>query len=129
METLKFKNLSQLKGNLRLDSIIKIKNLLKDNEKEGIITAVKTNSIAYKRKIEKEDLDYYRTYYKHWITKEEDNFFITSFLYFQPTKHMKFLEDGTIQFLAYTDKRNILLPTLDFKEGEVWLEMKLFKGE
>lgn len=129
METLKFKNLSQLKENLRLDSIIKIKNLLKDDEKEGIITAVKTNSIAYKRKIKNEDLDYYREYYRHWITKEDNNFYVTSFLYFQPTKHMKFLKDGTIQFLAYTDKRNILLPTLDFEEGEVWLEMKLSKGE
>lgn len=129
METLKFKNLAQLKGNLRLGSIIKIKNYLKEDEKEGVITEVKTNSIAYKRKIEEEKLDYYRQYYKQWITKEEDNYFITTFLYFQPAKNMKFLENGTIQFLAYTDKRNILLPTLDFQEGEVWLEVELFKGE
>ena len=53
METLKFKNLAQLKGNLRLGSVIKIKNYLKEDEKEGVITEVKTNSIAYKRKIEK----------------------------------------------------------------------------
>ena len=120
-----FKNLNQLKKNLKVGQKVIVRNYLKDYEEEREVIQVKSNGLVTGKEIDfKEYAKRMNTYLKYsTIRTDDDKFYETRTLDFQKAKHTKFT-DKAMQLIAYTDDRDILIPSLDFKNGEVWLELE-----
>lgn len=120
-----FKNLNQLKKNLKVGQKVIVRNYLKDYEEEREVIQVKSNGLVTGKEIDfKEYGKRMNTYLKYsTIRTDDDKFYETRTLDYQKAKHTKFT-DKAMQLIAYTDDRDILIPSLDFKNGEVWLELE-----
>lgn len=120
-----FKNLNQLKKNLKIGQKIIVKNHLKDYEEERVIIQVRTNGLVTGKEIDYEEyIKRMNSYLKlSTIRSVDDRFHKIGVLDFQKAKHTKFT-DKAMQLMAYTDDRGVLIPSLDFKNGEVWLEIE-----
>ena len=130
MEKLHFKNMNQLKKNLKSGDIVKVRNFMnmKQREKTSHVLKVATNNIIIETVLDKDDIDYMKKYHSKYIVYHNDETYIQSYIDFQQAKNMRFLENGTIQFLTY-EKDNMVLPSLEFEIGEVWLELEFFMGD
>ena len=130
MEKLQFKNMNQLKKNLKTGDILKVKNFMnmKQREKTSHVLKVATNNIIIETVLDKDNIDYMKKYHSKYIVYHNDEAFIQSYIDFQQAKNMRFLENGTVQFLTY-EKDSIVLPSLEFEIGEVWLELEFFMGD
>ena len=128
MEKLQFKNMNQLKKNLKSGDIVKVKNFMKQTEKTSHVLKVATNNIIIETVLDKDDIDYMKKYHSKYIVYHNDEAYIQSYIDFQQAKNMRFLENGTIQFLTY-EKDNMVLPGLYFEIGEVWLELEFFMSD
>ena len=130
MEKLQFKNMNQLKKNLKTGDIVKVKNFMnmKQREKTSHVLKVATNNIIIETVLDKDDIDYMKKYHSKYIVYHNDEAYIQSYIDFQQAKNMRFLENGTIQFLTY-EKDNMVLPGLYFEIGEVWLELEFFMSD
>lgn len=130
MEKLHFKNMNQLKKNLKPGDIVKVRNFMKmkQREKTSHVLKVATNNIIIETVLDKDDIDYMKKYHSKYIVYHNDETYIQSYIDFQQAKNMRFLENGTIQFLAY-EKDSMTLPSLDFEIGEAWLELEFFMSD
>ena len=128
MEKLKFKNMNQLKKNLKSGDIVKVKNFMKETEKNSFVSKVATNNIIIETILKQDEIEDMEKYYSKYIIYRDFKIFIQSYIDFQQAKNMKFLENGTIQFLTY-EKDNMTLPSPDFEIGEPWLELEFFMNE
>lgn len=128
MEKLKFKNMNQLKKNLKAGDSVKVKNFMKETEKNSFVSKVATNNIIIETILEQDEIEYKKKYYPHHIIYRDGKTLFQSYIDFQQAKNMKFLENGTIQFLTY-EKDNMTLPSLDFEIGEPWMELEFFMNE
>lgn len=128
MEKLKFKNMNQLKKNLKVGDSVKVKNFMKGTEKNSFVSKVATNNIIIETILKQDEIEDMKKYYPHHIIYRDGKTFIQSYIDFQQAKNMKFLENGTIQFLTY-EKDNMTLPSLDFEIGEPWMELEFFMNE
>ena len=128
MEKLIFKNMNQLKKNLKTGDIVKVKNFMKQTEKTSHVLKVATNNIIIETVLDKDDIENKKKYYSNSIVYHNDKTYIQSYIDFQQAKNMRFLENGTVQFLTY-EKDSIVLPSLEFEIGEVWLELEFFMGD
>ena len=130
MEKLHFKNMNQLKKNLKSGDIVKVRNFMnmKQREKTSHVSKVATNNIIIETVLDKDDIDYMKKYHSKYIVYHNDETYIQSYIDFQQAKNMRFLENGTIQFLAY-EKDNMVLPSLEFEIGDPWLELEFFMSD
>ena len=130
MEKLKFKNMNQLKKNLKPGDIVKVRNFmkLKQREKTSHVSKVATNNIIIETVLDKDEIDYMKKYHSKYIVCHNNKTYLQSYIDFQQAKNMRFLENGTVQFLTY-EKDNMTLPSLDFEIGEPWLELEFFMNE
>ena len=128
MEKLQFKNMNQLKKNLKSGDIVKVKNFMKNTEKTSHVSKVATNNIIIETVLDKDDIDYMKKYHSKYIVYHNDETYIQSYIDFQQAKNMRFLENGTIQFLTY-EKDNMTLPSLDFEIGEPWMQLEFFMSD
>ena len=128
MKKLQFKNMNQLKKNLKSGDIVKVRNFMKQTEKTSHVLKVARNNIIIETVLDKDDIDYMKKYHSKYIVYHNDEAYIQSYIDFQQAKNMRFLENGTIQFLTY-EKDNMVLPSLEFEIGEVWLELEFFMGD
>ena len=130
MEKLQFKNMNQLKKNLKPGDIVKVRNFMnmKQREKTSHVSKVATNNIIIETILKQDEIEDMEKYYSKYIIYRDFKIFIQSYIDFQQAKNMKFLENGTIQFLTY-EKDNMTLPSPDFEIGEPWLELEFFMNE
>ena len=128
MEKLHFKNMNQLKKNLKTGDIVKVKNFMKQTEKTSHVLKVATNNIIIETVLDKDDIENKKKYYSNSIVYHNDETYIQSYIDFQQAKNMRFLENGTIQFLTY-EKDNMTLPSLDFEIGEPWMQLEFFMSD
>lgn len=128
MKKLQFKNMNQLKKNLKTGDIVKVKNFMKQTEKTSHVSKVATNNIIVETVLDKDDIDYMKKYHSKYIVYHNDKTCIQSYIDFQQAKNMRFLENGTVQFLTY-EKDNMVLPSLDFEIGEPWMQLEFFMGD
>ena len=130
MEKLQFKNMNQLKKNLKTGDIVKVKNFMnmKQREKTSHVLKVATNNIIIETVLDKDDIDYMKKYHSKYIVCHNNKTYIQSYIDFQQAKNMRFLENGTVQFLTY-EKDSMVLPSLEFEIGEVWLELEFFMSD
>lgn len=128
MEKLQFKNMNQLKKNLKSGDIVKVKNFMKQTEKTSHVSKVATNNIIIETLLDKYDIDYMKKYHSKYIVCHNNKTYIQSYIEFQQAKNMRFLENGTVQFLTY-EKDNMVLPSLEFEIGEPWMELEFFMSD
>ena len=128
MEKLIFKNMNQLKKNLKTGDIVKVKNFMKQTEKTSHVLKVATNNIIIETVLDKDDIENKKKYYSKYIVCHNNKTYIQSYIDFQQAKNMRFLENGTVQFLTY-EKDSMVLPSLEFEIGEVWLELEFFMSD
>ena len=130
MEKLHFKNMNQLKKNLKSGDIVKVRNFMnmKQREKTSHVSKVATNNIIIETVLDKDDIDYMKKYHSKYIVYHNNKTYIQSYIDFQQAKNMRFLENGTVQFLTY-EKDSMVLPSLEFEIGEVWLELEFFMSD
>ena len=130
MEKLQFKNMNQLKKNLKTGDIVKVKNFISmmQREKTSHVLKVATNNIIIETVLDKDDIENKKKYYSNSIVYHNDKTYFQSYIDFQQAKNMRFLENGTVQFLTY-ETDNGVLPSLDFEIGETWLELEFFMSD
>ena len=128
MKKLQFKNMNQLKKNLKSGDIVKVKNFMKQTEKTSHVSKVATNNIIIETVLDKDDIDYMKKYHSKYIVCHNNKTCIQSYIDFQQAKNMRFLENGTVQFLTY-EKDNMVLPSLEFEIGEPWMELEFFMSD
>ena len=128
MEKLQFKNMNQLKKNLKTGDIVKVKNFMKQTEKTSHVLKVATNNIIIETVLDKDDIENKKKYYSNSIVYHNNETYFQSYIEFQQAKNMRFLENGTVQFLTYETDHGVL-PSLDFEIGEPWLELEFFMSD
>ena len=128
MEKLQFKNMNQLKKNLKSGDIVKVRNFMKQTEKNSHVLKVATNNIIIETVLDKDDIDYMKKYHSKYIVCHNNKTYIQSYIEFQQAKNMRFLENGTVQFLTY-EKDNMVLPSLEFEIGDPWMELDFFMSD
>ena len=128
MEKLQFKNMNQLKKNLKSGDIVNVRNFMKQTEKTSHVSKVATNNIIIETVLDKDDIEYMKKHYSKYIVYYNNKTYIQSYIEFQQAKNMRFLENGTIQFLTY-EKDNMVLPSLEFEVGETWMELEFFMSD
>ena len=128
MEKLHFKNMKKIKKNLKSGDIVKVKNFMKQTEKTSHVSKVATNNIIIETVLDKDDIENKKKYYSNSIVYHNDKTYFQSYIDFQQAKNMRFLENGTVQFLTY-ETDNGVLPSLDFEIGETWLELEFFMSD
>ena len=128
MEKLQFKNMNQLKKNLKSGDIVNVRNFMKQTEKTSHVSKVATNNIIIETVLDKDDIDYMKKYHSKYIVCHNNKTCIQSYIDFQQAKNMRFLENGTVQFLTY-EKDNMVLPSLEFEIGEPWMELEFFMSD
>ncbi len=128
MEKLQFKNMNQLKKNLKSGDIVKVRNFMKQTEKNSHVLKVATNNIIIETVLDKDDIDYMKKYHSKYIVCHNNKTCIQSYIDFQQAKNMRFLENGTVQFLTY-EKDNMVLPSLEFEIGDHWMELEFFMSD
>ena len=101
---------------------------MKQTEKTSHVLKVATNNIIIETVLDKDDIDYMKKYHSKYIVCHNNKTCIQSYIDFQQAKNMRFLENGTVQFLTY-EKDNMVLPSLEFEIGEPWMELEFFMSD
>ncbi len=122
-----FKNLNQLKNNVKVGQKVRIENYLKDKKEDRIVIKKQTNGLYTGIEISKKEYEEKRN---NWITENnvieiDGKYYTKSFLDYQKASQMSF-NDNTVEWLAFDKKghaNDIRVPSLDFKTNETWLKL------
>lgn len=122
-----FKNLNQLKNNVKVGQKVRIENYLKDKKEDRIVIKKQTNGLYTGIEISKKEYEEKRN---NWLTENnvieiDGKYYTKSFLGYQKASQMSF-NDNTVEWLAFDRKEhvsNVRVPSLDFKVNETWLKL------
>jgi|SRR5699024_475806 len=122
-----FKNLNQLKNNVKVGQKVRIENYLKDKKEDRIVIKKQTNGLYTGIEISKKEYEEKRS---NWLTENsvieiDGKYYTKSFLDYQKASQMSF-NDNVVEWLAFDKKErvsNIRVPSLDFKVNETWLKL------
>lgn len=132
LEILKVKNLAELKRTVKPGMRIESINHLHNEDKTRKILKVNTVSIISKDYLSnKDDYEFYKEFSEAGIDTD-GKMWSTYYTYFEKAKYLRFNQDGSIDFLAHKKPSKdtfdrTMLPSSDFKAGETWLTIKIYK--
>lgn len=126
MEQVIVKNLNQLKNQVTAGMFIESNNKLHGTNKRRLILKKNTVSIISKEYIEESS-----QYYRNRKYDEEGRMYVEYFTDFGKARDVRFRENGDIEFLAHevdSHGHKVMDPSPDFKKGDVWLTVRIFKN-